>query len=354
MSIRVMTKVWDTSEQKGSTLLLLLALADHAADDGFCWPGYEHLAQKIRMSTRSVSRLIETLEEDGDLFVIRKKGEHNWYIVRVGLSNQDVIEVLKQRHFDTPDILSSLQEQGTHDNLAGGDDTATPEPMTQQCPTNLHDPSLLNRQREGAVAPHAPAEEWTAEDTREWNRDLAFDDPSRLPDNDWPPAPPDSSASWPVDTTRLPDSPPPNPAQARIERMRSVFGGDPLTVAAHCAERQAAEGTWTVPEHRGLSPACAVFKEATGYRPGTASRTVIDETIPNNEEALHTWFKVCQGWMLTYDNYKNVAGMLDWYAEGRVGRDKPSGNGNGGASTPRREQPSVIELAEPTWLGVVL
>jgi hypothetical protein len=35
MSIRVMTKVWDHSTQKGSTLLLLLALADHAADDGF-------------------------------------------------------------------------------------------------------------------------------------------------------------------------------------------------------------------------------------------------------------------------------------------------------------------------------
>ena len=36
------------------------------------------------------------------------------------------------------------------------------------------------------------------------------------------------------------------------------------------------------------------------------------------------------------------------------GQVLPEGKGNGGASTPRREQPSVIELAEPTWLGVAL
>ena len=47
MSIRVMTQVWDTSEQKGSALLLLLALADHAADDGFCWPGIQPDCQAV-------------------------------------------------------------------------------------------------------------------------------------------------------------------------------------------------------------------------------------------------------------------------------------------------------------------
>jgi len=41
---------------------------------------------------------------------------------------------------------------------------------------------------------------------------------------------------------------------------------------------------------------------------------------------------VAHGWVLTGYSYKNVAGMLEWYAEGRVGRDKPNGNGNGGAS----------------------
>jgi len=39
MSIKVMSYVWEASKAKGSELLLLLAIADHAADDGYCWPG---------------------------------------------------------------------------------------------------------------------------------------------------------------------------------------------------------------------------------------------------------------------------------------------------------------------------
>jgi len=130
--------------------------------------------------------------------------------------------------------------------------------------------------------------------------------------------------------------PPPNPAEERLARMRSKFGADIVTVAHTCQQAQAREGTWTVPVHRGLSPACAVYKEATGYSPATAVREDIDAAIPPNEEALHNWYKVAHGWVLTGYSYRNVAGMLDWYAEGRVGRDAPQGGqGNGGASTPR-------------------
>jgi len=152
MSIRVMTKVWDTSQQSGSALLLLLALADHAADDGFCWPGVERLAHKIRMSERSVTRLLKTLEEDGDLHVIRQNGQHNWYVVRVGMSDQDVIETLKQRRFDTPDNLSPLTPPTVPT------DTATPEPLTQLCQPNHHKPSV-NHQKEPPAADSPPPSE---------------------------------------------------------------------------------------------------------------------------------------------------------------------------------------------------
>jgi hypothetical protein len=158
-----MSAVWKDSKQKGSSLLLLLAFADHAGDDGFCWPGYEHLAKKIRMSTRSVSRLVEQLEKDKELHVIRKQGEHNWYVVRVGMTNEDVIAVLKGRRMDTPDNLSALVGQETHDNFASRQDTATPEPETEQCHPNLHDPSSSNRQEEPPTADSPSADEWPAE-----------------------------------------------------------------------------------------------------------------------------------------------------------------------------------------------
>ena len=145
MSIRVMTTVWDQSAQKGSALLLLLSLADHAADDGFCWPGVERLAQKIRMSERSVTRLLKNLEDDGELYVIRQNGQHNWYVVRVGMTDQDVIGTLKKRGMATPDNLSPLT------TVSEGTDTGDRGPLTQLCHANRHEPSA-NRHKTPPLA----------------------------------------------------------------------------------------------------------------------------------------------------------------------------------------------------------
>jgi hypothetical protein len=95
-----MTKVWDHSTQKGSTLLLLLALADHAADDGFCWPGVARLAKKIRMSERSVMRKIQDLERDKELAVSRSHGEHNWYVVRLGMTDEEVKQIFSAHQLE--------------------------------------------------------------------------------------------------------------------------------------------------------------------------------------------------------------------------------------------------------------
>lgn len=112
------------------------------------------------------------------------------------------------------------------------------------------------------------------------------------------------------------------------------------------------QGTWKVPHYSGLMPACAVYKSATGYRPEIGARGIIDKAIPNEYECLHNWYKVCQGWVLTGYNYRNVAGMLEWYAEGRVGRDKPQGESrNGGSSTPRKEQPATVSFVAPEWVA---
>ena len=67
MSIKIMSKVWEHSAMKGSALLLLLAIADFADDDGAAFPGTETLAAKIRMSERQVIRLRQILYESGEL-----------------------------------------------------------------------------------------------------------------------------------------------------------------------------------------------------------------------------------------------------------------------------------------------
>ncbi len=73
MSIKAMTRVWEHSRQKGSNLLALLALADHADDSGECWPSEERIAKKIRMSERQTQRILAGLEKKGE--VARKLGD---------------------------------------------------------------------------------------------------------------------------------------------------------------------------------------------------------------------------------------------------------------------------------------
>ena len=146
MSIKIMDKVWSDSSQKGSALLLLLAIADHAADDGYCWPSTETLAEKIRMSVRTVYRLVEAIEKDGELYVVRGN-RNNRYVVTLGMSDEVLIAVLKARKEDdaTCDMLSrDIAMSPT------GDIDVTSQ-VTQLCHPNRHEPSS-NRQNTDADA----------------------------------------------------------------------------------------------------------------------------------------------------------------------------------------------------------
>ena len=108
MSIKVMSYIWDhpiVDGPKGSELLLLLAIADHAADDGYCWPTIGILAAKIRMTERSVMRFVQALEKRGELYVVRSN-RNNRYVVRMGRTDAQVEAVLEQRKESTGDKLS--------------------------------------------------------------------------------------------------------------------------------------------------------------------------------------------------------------------------------------------------------
>lgn len=49
MSVRTMAKVWELSANRGNDLLMLLAIADFADDDGNAYPSVQTLAHKCRM-----------------------------------------------------------------------------------------------------------------------------------------------------------------------------------------------------------------------------------------------------------------------------------------------------------------
>lgn len=70
MSIKVMTWVWDHSPYKDDALLIHLALADWADDQGVCWPKQTQIAQKSRCTVEHVRRVTRRMEQDGYLSIL--------------------------------------------------------------------------------------------------------------------------------------------------------------------------------------------------------------------------------------------------------------------------------------------
>lgn len=74
MSIRVMSDVLDHAPVSGSKLLVLVALANFADDDGVCWPAMSTIAAKARLAERSAQRACRDMEQAGLLEISESAG----------------------------------------------------------------------------------------------------------------------------------------------------------------------------------------------------------------------------------------------------------------------------------------
>ena len=130
MSIKWSGMVWHNSQQTGSGLLVLLAIADHANDDGICWPSVARLARMARVSERQCQRLISQLVNAGELAV--ERGGHGPKSTTV----YRILPVLAENKGDT--AMSPLTEnkgdiQGIKGDIqrAKGDIAMSPEPSIE-------------------------------------------------------------------------------------------------------------------------------------------------------------------------------------------------------------------------------
>lgn len=119
MSIRIMSLVWDKSKHKGSALLLMLAIADHADDNGKCWPGMSSLAKKTRMGRRNVVKLMERIEASGEI-IVEKRGNQsasNRYRVNVALLSSEQMNT-SEPAFTSPSepVDTTLVNQRSHES----------------------------------------------------------------------------------------------------------------------------------------------------------------------------------------------------------------------------------------------
>ena len=83
MSIKLMSEIWDNEDPglSGSRLNILLCLADHANDDGVCWPSIPRIAKRVRIDRNNVMDHIKALTKSGYLAVEHRNGTSNVYKV---------------------------------------------------------------------------------------------------------------------------------------------------------------------------------------------------------------------------------------------------------------------------------
>jgi len=127
-----MDRVWKNSREGGGKLLLLLAIADFADDDGMAFPGIDTLAEKTRQSRRTVQRQLRELEEEQEIAIEPGTGRSNThtYWVLTGLDEnikQERIEAVQKLKGD---ILSSIKKGDKPDEKRASSDPQKPERAT--------------------------------------------------------------------------------------------------------------------------------------------------------------------------------------------------------------------------------
>lgn len=108
MSIRVMTLVWDSDAYQGGTLLVLLAMADWAQDDGSkVHPHMETLAKKARLSVRGAQRCVGELKKDGVIVEVLgpRRGRATEYKI--------MLERVKELHRNNCTAITSGETSGS-------------------------------------------------------------------------------------------------------------------------------------------------------------------------------------------------------------------------------------------------
>lgn len=90
MSIKVMSHVWKNSKQKGTKLLVLLALADFSNDEGISWPSMKTLAKKARTSKRNTQDIIRKLVEEREIELQEGEGPSGVHLYTVIMGGEEI------------------------------------------------------------------------------------------------------------------------------------------------------------------------------------------------------------------------------------------------------------------------
>ena len=177
MSVRASTWAWSLEEVMGSEALVLLALADQANDEGFCWPSQQKLAPKARQSVSTLRRSLRSLEKMGLLTTITRSSTRgrrsNVYLLHIGakpdLSMKSARTVnLGEDAAQACQILEEASDAVFVANKATGQIDRLPQPVTDDRLQPVTGDRLLYKEpplgttKPNPTLPTAPAPSQTA------------------------------------------------------------------------------------------------------------------------------------------------------------------------------------------------
>ncbi|MEV9530568.1 hypothetical protein AB0W27_07280 [Aliarcobacter butzleri] len=120
MSIELMNKAWKTNF-KGNDLLILLSLSDNASDEGYCFPSWNTIRQKTKVSKGTLSYTLKAFEYFGLIKRVHRKREDgsnksNEYLIKVFDIDIEKFKKYKQE-------LSFNKNQSSENELAPSSDS---------------------------------------------------------------------------------------------------------------------------------------------------------------------------------------------------------------------------------------
>jgi len=105
-----MTKVWESSEAEGGELLLLLAIADFADDQGTAHAYIDELSRKCRQSPRATTYQIGKLQEKGEVKISHKRGRGRPNQFQINMQKLHALagESMQNLHAFEPENMQNL------------------------------------------------------------------------------------------------------------------------------------------------------------------------------------------------------------------------------------------------------
>lgn len=83
MSFILTAASWDLDISDPLEKMVLLALANHAGDDGHCWPSVARIREKTKLCERTIRNKLKKLKEHGYLKVGYNSGHSSDYILQI-------------------------------------------------------------------------------------------------------------------------------------------------------------------------------------------------------------------------------------------------------------------------------